>query len=451
MTENSTATETAPTTTASPLLDVKNLDVVFHTNTGDVHAVKNISFELNAGETLAIVGESGSGKSVTAMSVIKLLPHHVTEYGSESCIAFNGDNLLKKDESFLRNVRGNKIAFIFQEPMTSLNPYMKIGKQLAEALIEHGSISKAEAKAQVIDMLSMVGIKEPEKRINTYPHEFSGGQLQRIMIAMALLNKPDILIADEPTTALDVTIQAEILDLIHDLQEKMGMAIIFITHDLGLAKHYAKRVCVMRLGEIVERGDIEAEILVADAVAEVEVVGAPAGGRRQGRLLRGGGDLGPAGAETLEVALGAGDLGVDAGELGFDRGGSGGVLGAAGGGGGAQIGAALGLGLGDDGVELGERLVLLVHSDGEGVELGAGGVEVGLGGGDDAVDLGAQRAQGRGGIAGLARHTRDIGLQQGVCTLPVHGSSRSSPDGTILLRSARRRKRTDPDRRARRR
>ncbi len=201
------------------LLDVKNLDVVFHTNSGDVHAVKDISFDLKKGETLAIVGESGSGKSVTAMALIKLLPNHVTEYGRQSVVAFGEHNLLDKNDKFLRDVRGNKIAFIFQEPMTSLNPYMKIGRQLAD--------------------------------------EFSGGQLQRIMIAMALLNKPDILIADEPTTALDVTIQAEILDLIHDLQQQMGMAIIFITHDLGLAKHYANRVCVMQRGKIVERGDIK--------------------------------------------------------------------------------------------------------------------------------------------------------------------------------------------------
>lgn len=244
-------------TTNTPLLDVQNLDVVFHTNTGDVHAVKNISFDLNQGETLAIVGESGSGKSVTAMSIIKLLPDHVTAYGAQSVVNFGEHNLLRKHEGFLRGVRGNKIAFIFQEPMTSLNPYMKIGKQLAEAIIEHDNINVAEAQKRAIEMLTLVGIKEPEKRIKTYPHEFSGGQLQRIMIAMALLNKPDILIADEPTTALDVTIQAEILDLIHELQQKMGMAIIFITHDLGLAKHYSNRVCVMQHGEIIERGDIK--------------------------------------------------------------------------------------------------------------------------------------------------------------------------------------------------
>ncbi|MBS9777306.1 MAG: ABC transporter ATP-binding protein [Gammaproteobacteria bacterium] len=238
------------------LLSVENLDVTFHTNTGKMHAVKNISFSLNKGETLAIVGESGSGKSVTAMSIIKLLPGNVTHYSKDSQVNYAGDNLLHKSEKFLRDVRGNKIAFIFQEPMTSLNPYMKIGKQLAEAIIEHKNIDKAEAYKRVIEMLILVGIKDPEKRVQTYPHEFSGGQLQRIMIAMALLNEPDILIADEPTTALDVTIQAEILDLIHELQKKMGMAIIFITHDLGLAKHYSDRVCVMKLGEIIERGDI---------------------------------------------------------------------------------------------------------------------------------------------------------------------------------------------------
>lgn len=240
-----------------PLLAVKNLEVTFHTNTGQVKAVKNTSFELNQGETLAIVGESGSGKSVTAMSIIKLLPDHITEYGKNTVIDFKGENLIKKSDKALRAIRGEQIAFIFQEPMTSLNPYMKIGKQLTEVVLEHKNISRAAAEKKAIDMLVQVGIKQPEKRAKTYPHEFSGGQLQRIMIAMALLNEPDILIADEPTTALDVTIQAEILDLIHELQQKMGMAIIFITHDLGLAKHYSDRVCVMRLGEIVERGEIK--------------------------------------------------------------------------------------------------------------------------------------------------------------------------------------------------
>lgn len=239
-----------------PLLDVQNLDVTFHTNTGAVHAVKNISFELNKGETLALVGESGSGKSVTAMSILKLLPGNITEYSSDSRVRFAGDNLLDKNDKTLRDIRGNKIAFIFQEPMTSLNPFMKIGAQLTEAITEHKNVSETEAEQRAADMLEQVGIKNVKARMNTYPHEFSGGQLQRIMIAMALLNEPDLLIADEPTTALDVTIQAEILDLIHELQAKMGMAIIFITHDLGLAKHYSDCVCVMKLGEIIERGDI---------------------------------------------------------------------------------------------------------------------------------------------------------------------------------------------------
>ncbi|MDB1144892.1 MAG: ABC transporter ATP-binding protein [Alcaligenaceae bacterium] len=240
-----------------PLLNVKNLDVTFKTNTGKVHAVKDISFKIDRGETLAIVGESGSGKSVTAMSIVKLLPDNVTEYGENSAVEFDGKNLLSLDNKGLQKIRGDRIAFIFQEPMTSLNPYMRIGPQLMESLLEHTNISKEDAKKRVVEMLALVGIDQPEKRIKTYPHEFSGGQLQRIMIAMALLNKPDLLIADEPTTALDVTTQVEILDLIVELQKKMGMAIIFITHDLALANHYSNRVCVMRLGEIVERGEIK--------------------------------------------------------------------------------------------------------------------------------------------------------------------------------------------------
>lgn len=251
------ATTEATQTAAQPLLSIENLDVTFRLNTESVHAVKSTSFELNKGETLAIVGESGSGKSVTAMAIVKLLPDNITEYGKETRVFLNGENLIDKDDNYLQDVRGDRVGFIFQEPMTSLNPYMKIGKQLAETIIEHNNISQAEAEKRVIDMLTQVGIKNAKQRIKTYPHEFSGGQLQRIMIAMALLNEPDILIADEPTTALDVTIQAEVLDLIHNLQKEMGMAIIFITHDLGLAKHYSDRVCVMQQGEIVETGDIE--------------------------------------------------------------------------------------------------------------------------------------------------------------------------------------------------
>lgn len=240
-----------------PLLEVKHLDISFNTNTGRVHAVKDIDFKLNKGEILALVGESGSGKSVTAMSLVKLLPSHITVYGSKSDVRLNGKNLLTKSERYLQKIRGNKIGFIFQEPMTSLNPYMSIGKQLIEVILEHKAQSQSQAKQSVLDMLAQVGIKDAAEGIKRYPHEFSGGQLQRIMIAMALLNNPDILIADEPTTALDVTIQAEILDLIQSLQQKIGMAVIFITHDLGLAKHYSQRVLVMKQGEIIERGDIE--------------------------------------------------------------------------------------------------------------------------------------------------------------------------------------------------
>lgn len=242
---------------SNKLLEVKDLAVTFELDIEKVEAVKGLSFSLDKGETLALVGESGSGKSVTAMSLVKLLPDNITKYGEKSQVLFAGENLLKADESKLRSIRGNRIGMIFQEPMTSLNPYIKIRKQIREALRAHNDISVAESEVKVIELLKLVGIDKAEKRMDSYPHEFSGGQLQRIMIAMALINQPDILIADEPTTALDVTIQAEILDLIKDLQAKLGMAVIFITHDLGLAEHYADKVCVMRYGEIIETGAIK--------------------------------------------------------------------------------------------------------------------------------------------------------------------------------------------------
>lgn len=239
------------------LLRVKDLAVTFELDIEVVEAVRGVNFELDKGETLALVGESGSGKSVTAMSLVKLLPDNITRYGNNSEVIFAGENLLKANETRLRSIRGNSIGMIFQEPMTSLNPYIKIRKQIREALRAHRDISVAESEAKVIELLKLVGIDKAEERMNSYPHEFSGGQLQRLMIAMALINEPDILIADEPTTALDVTIQAEILDLIADLQKKLGMAVIFITHDLGLAEHYADKVCVMRYGEIIETGAIK--------------------------------------------------------------------------------------------------------------------------------------------------------------------------------------------------
>ncbi len=242
----------------NPLLQVNHLSVYFTVNNGEFHAVRDISFTVEKGQTMALVGESGSGKSVTAMSIVRLLPDHITRYDRNSEVLFDGISLLNASEKKLRHIRGKRIGMIFQEPMTSLNPFMRVGQQLIEAVLTHdSSVSKDQAKVQAQKLLERVGIDNTEKRMMAYPHEFSGGQLQRIMIAMALINKPDLLIADEPTTALDVTIQAEILDLLHDLQQQMGMAIIFITHDLGLAKHYSQTVCVMRLGEIVEEGDIK--------------------------------------------------------------------------------------------------------------------------------------------------------------------------------------------------
>lgn len=215
----------------TPLLTVENLDIRFQLHEKTVHAVRNISFKVAKGETLALVGESGSGKSVTAMSLMRLLPENSTRYGQDSRITFDGTSILDADEKTLRSRRGGRISFIFQEPMTSLNPFMKIGTQLTEALRVHNkTITRKAARERILDLLNRVGIREAERRLKQYPHEFSGGQLQRIMIAMALLNDPALLIADEPTTALDVTIQAEILDLLHDLQKQMGMAIIFITH-----------------------------------------------------------------------------------------------------------------------------------------------------------------------------------------------------------------------------
>ncbi|MCJ8322412.1 MAG: ABC transporter ATP-binding protein [Rhizobiales bacterium] len=239
------------------ILEVKNLSVSFFTEAGEIKAVRNISFDIKRNETLAIVGESGSGKSVTSMAIMQLLPDKITVYGEKSSVLFEGQEMLHAKESFLSTQRGNRVAMIFQEPMTSLNPYLTIGLQIIEVLVLHKNMSKSNAKKRTIELLELVGIKDAAQRIKTYPHEFSGGQLQRIMIAMALANEPDLLIADEPTTALDVTIQAEVLDLLKSLQEKMHMSILFITHDLGVAKHFCDNVCVMKEGEIVESGKID--------------------------------------------------------------------------------------------------------------------------------------------------------------------------------------------------
>ena len=237
------------------VLDVKNLKIDFHTYAGDVKAIRNVSFHLNKGETLAIVGESGSGKSVTTRTIIGLLAKNAEIVGGE--IDFHGKNLLATKEKDWRKIRGNEISMIFQDPMTSLDPTMKIGQQIAEPLIKHKGVSKKEAWKKALEMMEAVGIPNAEKRINQYPHQFSGGMRQRIVIAIALICEPEVLLADEPTTALDVTVQAEILDLMKDLQKKIGTSIIFITHDLGVVAGMADRVAVMYAGEILEYGSVD--------------------------------------------------------------------------------------------------------------------------------------------------------------------------------------------------
>ncbi|RTZ17233.1 ABC transporter ATP-binding protein [Vibrio aquaticus] len=241
----------------TPILKVNNLSVSFTTNDGVVDAVKNISFELRNGETLAIVGESGSGKSVSTNALMQLLPNNAIVH-SQSSIEFEDRQLLDLPEKQMQSIRGDRIGMIFQEPMTSLNPYVKVGPQVAEAILCHRAVSRSEAKAKVLELFDLVHLPNIEQAYTKYPHEFSGGQLQRIMIAMALINEPDILIADEPTTALDVTVQAEVLNLIKEIQSKLGMSILFITHDLGVVKHFADRVIVMCKGDVVETAECHA-------------------------------------------------------------------------------------------------------------------------------------------------------------------------------------------------
>ncbi|HEY0836799.1 MAG TPA: ABC transporter ATP-binding protein [Azospirillum sp.] len=234
------------------LLSVRDLSVSF----GSTSAVRGVSFDIARGETLALVGESGSGKSVTALSILQLLPYPMARHPTGS-IEFNGTTLMGADERTLRDVRGNRIAMIFQEPMTSLNPLHSIERQVNETLFLHKGLDGAQARARTLELLRLVGIPNPEQRLGAYPHELSGGQRQRVMIAMALANEPDLLIADEPTTALDVTIQAQILQLLKDLQARFGMALLLITHDLGIVRKMADRVCVMNQGEIVEQAAVE--------------------------------------------------------------------------------------------------------------------------------------------------------------------------------------------------
>ena len=241
---------------SSPLLEVKDLSVDFRVEGGYSHAVKNVSFDLHSGETLALVGESGSGKSVTALSVLQLLPYASASHPSGS-ILYRGQELLGADEATLHVARGNNISMIFQEPMTALTPLHVVERQVGEVLSLHKNMNPTQARERILELLHLVGIQEPEKRLNAYPHQLSGGQRQRVMIAMALANEPEILIADEPTTALDVTIQAQILVLLQELQAKLGMAMLLITHDLGVVRHMANRVAVMTAGEIVEQAATE--------------------------------------------------------------------------------------------------------------------------------------------------------------------------------------------------
>ncbi|SRR5690625_361200 len=241
---------------ADRLLEVNDLRTYFDTDEGTVKAVDGVSFHINKGETLAVVGESGSGKSVTSLSTMRLIPTPPGRIAGGE-ILFEGQDLVKKSEREMRRIRGNDISMIFQEPMTSLNPVYTVGDQIAEAIVLHQGKTKRQAMKLATDMLDLVGIPEPAKRVKNYPHQMSGGMRQRVMIAMALSCSPKLLIADEPTTALDVTIQAQILDLIKQLQREIGMSVLFITHDLGVVAEVADRVVVMYAGRAVEEGDVK--------------------------------------------------------------------------------------------------------------------------------------------------------------------------------------------------
>jgi peptide/nickel transport system ATP-binding protein len=234
----------------SPLLEVSDLRVQFPTEDGVVHAVDGVSYEVHHGQTLCIVGESGSGKTVSSLTTLGLTQAQGAEVSGS--IRFEGQDLVTLDTSQMRSIRGGDIAMIFQDPLSSLHPFYKVGTQLIEAIQAHSGTSKADARKRVVELLTMVGIPDPERRVDQYPHEFSGGMRQRVMIAMALANEPKLLIADEPTTALDVTVQAQILELLKSLQERLGMAIILITHDLGVVAEIADEIAVMYAGRIVE-------------------------------------------------------------------------------------------------------------------------------------------------------------------------------------------------------
>src|SRR5215472_15775780 len=238
------------------LLSIRDLHVTFAVPGGAIEAVRGVSFDLDRGEPLAIVGESGSGKSVTALSILQLLPYPMASHSRSSSIVFQDQQLVGAPEAVMRDIRGNRIAMVFQEPMTSLNPLHTIEKQLSETLYLHKRMDARAARARILELLRLVGLRDAEQRLDAYPHQLSGGQRQRVMIGMALANEPDILIADEPTTALDVTIQAQILKLLKELQARFGMALMLITHDLGIVRKMADRVLVMTKGEVVEAGPV---------------------------------------------------------------------------------------------------------------------------------------------------------------------------------------------------
>jgi microcin C transport system ATP-binding protein len=241
---------------AEPLLSIRDLSIAFRSGGRETLAVDRVSFDIAKGETLALVGESGSGKSVTALSILRLLPYPAAHHPSGS-IDFDGRDLLRLSEREMRKVRGDDITIVFQEPMTSLNPLHTIEKQIGEILLLHRGLTGAPARARTLEVLTQVGIPDPQTRLKSYPHQLSGGQRQRVMIAMALANEPDLFIADEPTTALDVTVQAQIIALLKDIQSRLHMSLLFITHDLGIVRKIAQRVCVMKDGKIVEHGAVE--------------------------------------------------------------------------------------------------------------------------------------------------------------------------------------------------
>ena len=280
---------------AAPFLKVEDLSVSFQVEQETVEAVRHASFEVNTGETLALVGESGSGKSVTALSVLQLLPYPKATHPTGS-IKVEGEEVIGADERVLRGIRGNRISMIFQEPMTSLNPLHTIEKQVNEVLFVHKGLGREAARRRTLELLRLVGLQDAEARLDAWPHQLSGGQRQRVMIAMALANEPELLIADEPTTALDVTIQAQILKLLKELQTELGMAMLLITHDLGIVRKMADRVCVMQAGEIVEQGATE-DVYQRPAhpytrhLLEAEPKGHPTGATNDAPTVMAGDDL----------------------------------------------------------------------------------------------------------------------------------------------------------------